>query len=64
LLDGTVAFAGMRWHRDALRRWRLYRTYTFDYTHDGFERSQGFIVLRGLEIESVGLARDAMDLKG
>jgi hypothetical protein len=34
----------------------LLRTYTFDYTADGFERAQGFIVLAGLRLESVGLA--------
>jgi hypothetical protein len=55
-LDGTVAFAGFRLARDGRRRRRLLRTYTFDYTHDGFERSQGFIVLAGLRLEAVGLA--------
>jgi Protein of unknown function (DUF3301) len=55
-LDGTVAFAGFRLTRDGTGRRRLLRTYTFDYTHDGFERSQGFIVLAGLRLEAVGLA--------
>jgi hypothetical protein len=55
-LDGTVAFAGFRMSRDARSRRRLLRTYTFDYTSDGFERAQGFIVLAGLELEAVGLA--------
>ncbi len=55
-LDGTVAFAGFRLTRDGGGRRRLLRTYTFDYTHDGFERSQGFIVLAGLRLEAVGLA--------
>ena len=54
-LDGTVAFAGFRLTRDGGRR-RLLRTYTFDYTQDGFERAQGFIVLAGLRLEAVGLA--------
>jgi hypothetical protein len=56
LLDGTVAFAGFRLTRDARGRRRLLRTYTFDYTHDGFERAQGFIVLSGQRLEAVGLA--------
>jgi hypothetical protein len=56
LLDGTVAFAGFRWGRDSRRRRRLLRTYTFDYTNDGFVRSQGFIVLNGRDLEAVGLA--------
>src|SRR5579862_1823453 len=55
-LDGTVAFAGFRLAREGSGRRRLLRTYTFDYTHDGFERSQGFIVLAGLKLEAVGLA--------
>src|SRR5271156_857959 len=55
-LDGTVAFAGFRWTRNARGQRRLLRTYTFDYTSDGFERAQGFIVLQGLRLEAVGLA--------
>jgi hypothetical protein len=55
-LDGTVAFAGFRLSRNANGRRRLLRTYTFDYTSDGFERAQGFIVLAGLRLEAVGLA--------
>ena len=55
-LDGTVAFAGFRLARDARGKRRLLRTYTFDYTSDGFERAQGFIVLAGLKLNAVGLA--------
>jgi hypothetical protein len=55
-LDGTVAFGGFRWSRDARGQRRLLRTYTFDYTSDGFERSQGFIVLAGMALQAVGLA--------
>lgn len=55
-LDDTVAFAGFRLARDAHGRRRLLRTYTFDYTTDGFERAQGFIVLAGRRLEAVGLA--------
>jgi hypothetical protein len=55
-LDGTVAFAGFSWARDSRGKRRLRRTYTFDYTSDGFERAQGFIVLTGGQLEAVGLA--------
>ena len=55
-LDGTVAFAGFRLSRDSRGKRRLLRTYTFDYTSDGFERAQGFIVLAGMQLEAVGLA--------
>ena len=55
-LDGTVAFAGFRLSRDSRGKRRLLRTYTFDYTSDGFERAQGFIVLAGQQLQAVGLA--------
>jgi hypothetical protein len=55
-LDGTVAFAGFRLAHDSRARRRLLRVYTFDYTSDGFERAQGFIVLAGRQLEAVGLA--------
>lgn len=59
LLDGTVAFAGYSWSRGSDGRRRLLRTYTFDYTGDGFERAQGFVILAGQRVESVGLAGSA-----
>ena len=55
-LDDTVAFAGFRLTRDSRGRRRFLRTYTFDYTNDGFERAQGFVILAGLRLEAVGLA--------
>lgn len=58
-LDDTVAFAGFRLTRDSRGKLRLLRTYTFDYTNDGFERAQGFIVLAGNRLEAVGLAGNA-----
>jgi hypothetical protein len=57
-LDETVAFAGFRLRRGADGRRRLLRTYTFDYTSDGFERAQGFIVLAGGRLEALGLAEN------
>jgi hypothetical protein len=59
LLDETVAFAGFRLGRDVNGRRRLLRTYTFDYSNDGIERHQGFIVLSARGLEAVGLAGSA-----
>ena len=59
LLDGTVAFAGFSLRKDAKGRRRLLRTYTFDYTRDGFERAQGFVVLSGRQLQAVGLANQS-----
>jgi len=56
LLDGTVAFARYGVGRDTHGRWTLLRTYVFDYTDNGVDRRQGFVVLRGLDLEAVGLA--------
>jgi len=55
-LDDTVAFAGFRLTRNTRGARQLLRTYTFDYTNDGFERAQGFVVLAGRRLEAVGLA--------
>ena len=58
LLDETVAFTGLRLARDARGKRRVLRTYTFDYTRDGFARASGFIVLSGARLEAVGLAEE------
>lgn len=54
-LDGTVAFARLAFTRErgnpALRR-----TYVFDYTANSIERRQGFVILVGRRVESVGYA--------
>ncbi len=59
LLDGTVAFTGLRLTRDERGRRRLQRTYTFDYSRDGVTRASGFVVLTGQRITAVGLAEDS-----
>jgi hypothetical protein len=41
--------------RDATGRLALRRTYVFDYTEDGASRRQGFVILRGHDVEIVGL---------
>jgi Protein of unknown function (DUF3301) len=56
-LDGTVAFARLALGREA-GRVRLRRTYVFDYTANSIERRQGFVVLSGSRVESVGYAAE------
>ena len=54
-LDGTVAFARIALVREA--GWlKLRRTYVFDYTATSIERRQGFVLLTGRRVESVGYA--------
>jgi hypothetical protein len=54
-LDGTVAFARVELIRVA--GWlKLRRTYVFDYTATSIERRQGFVLLTGHRVESIGYA--------
>jgi hypothetical protein len=61
LLDGTVAFARLAIVRGDHGRLALRRTYVFDYTAHSIERRQGFVVLTGLHVDSVGFAPDAAE---
>ena len=55
LLDGTVSFQRLRVVRGDDGRPALERTYLFDYSDDGVTRRQGFVVVAGRRVESVGL---------
>ena len=55
LLDGTVAFRRIEAVRVAGGSLGLRRTYVFDYTRDGSTRQQGFVILTGRGVDSVGL---------
>lgn len=55
LLDGTVAFRRLRPVRVGGGSLQLRRTYVFDYTRDGVTRQQGFVVMTGRSVETVGL---------
>jgi hypothetical protein len=56
LLDGTVAFVRLGFIRSSTGHITLRRTYVFDYTANSIERRQGFLVLVGRQVESVGYA--------
>jgi hypothetical protein len=60
-LDGTVAFARLGWTRGASGRLTLRRTYVFDYTATSIDRLQGFVVLSGHRVETVGYAPGQSD---
>ncbi len=55
LLDGTVAFRRIWPVRGDTGTLQLRRTYVFDYTRDGNTREQGFVILTGRSVDSVGL---------
>lgn len=54
-LDGTVAFARLSFVRE-YGQLAIRRTYVFDYTANSIERRQGFVILLGRRVESVGYA--------
>ena len=54
-LDGTVAFARLSFAREH-GQLGIRRTYVFDYTANSIERRQGFVILYGRRVESVGYA--------
>jgi hypothetical protein len=55
LLDGTVAFRRLEMVRVGGGSLGLRRTYVFDYTRDGATRQQGFVVMTGRSVDTVGL---------
>ena len=57
-LDGTVAFAHIALQRAGGGPIVFRRTYVFDYTADSISRRQGFVILIGRRIESVGFAQE------
>ena len=57
-LDGTVAFTQLQFVRGSGGTLQLRRTYVFDYTANSIERRQGFVVLTGRRVDTVGYARD------
>ena len=54
LLDGTVAFRSIKVVRGVGGRLAFERTYVFDYTLDGNTRQQGFVVMFGQRVETIG----------
>jgi hypothetical protein len=55
LLDGTVAFQSLKVVRGSGGRLAFERTYLFDYTLDGNTRRQGFVVMLGQRVDTIGL---------
>lgn len=55
LLEGTVSFSSLRVVRGDDGRPTFERTYLFDYSTDGVTRRQGFVVVCGRRVASIGL---------
>ncbi len=57
-LDGTVALQGLRAARDAAGHLKLLRTYQFEFTDTGLQRSKGMISLLGIEMVRLVVGAD------
>jgi len=55
LLNGTVAFQSLRLVRPWGAALAIERTYVFDYSLDGVTVQQGFLVMTGRRVETLGL---------
>lgn len=55
LLDATVSLGRLKIGRNSRGRVVLMRVFTFDYSQDGVSRQQGFVVVIGHRVETVGL---------
>ena len=53
LLDQSVHVQRVSLSRDAMGRWRIWRQYRFDYTYEGVERRQGFVIMLGKQLQSI-----------
>ena len=56
LLDQSVHIQKLSMSRDRAGRWRVWRQYRFDYSLDGVVRRQGFVVMLGMELQSLVVA--------
>ncbi len=59
LLDQSVHIQRISMSRDETRRWRIWRQYRFDYSFDGVERRQGFVIMLGKQLQSVVVSERA-----
>jgi uncharacterized protein DUF3301 len=62
LLDQAVHIQRVSMSRDDTRRWRIWRQYRFDYSYDGVERRQGFVIMLGKQLQSVVVSERAPTL--
>ncbi|QIB67105.1 DUF3301 domain-containing protein [Kineobactrum salinum] len=53
LLDQTVHLNRLSLSRDERGRWRVWRQYRFDYSFDGVQRHQGFVIMLGQRLQAV-----------
>jgi len=52
-LDQSVHMRRISLSKDGSGRWRIWRQYRFDYSYDGVERRQGFVIMLGKQLQSI-----------
>jgi hypothetical protein len=62
LLDQTVHLQRFSLSRDESGRWRIWRQYRFDYSYDGVERRQGFVIMLGKQLKSIVVSENTPTL--
>lgn len=53
LLDQTVQLNRISLSRDERGHWRVWRQYRFDYSFDGVQRHEGFVIMLGQRLQAV-----------
>ncbi|HBM84214.1 MAG TPA: DUF3301 domain-containing protein [Halieaceae bacterium] len=53
LLDQSVHLNRISLSRDEQRRWRVWRQYRFDYSFDGVERHEGYVIMLGQRLQAI-----------
>ncbi len=62
LLDQSVHLNRISLSRDQSGRWRIWRQYRFDYSYDGVERRQGFVIMLGKQLQAVVVREPSVTL--
>lgn len=62
LLDQAVHINRISLSRDASGRWHIWRQYRFDYSFDGVERRQGFVIMLGKQLQAVVVREPSVTL--
>jgi hypothetical protein len=62
LLDQSVHIRRISLSRDDRGRWHIWRQYRFDYTYEGVERRQGFVIMLGKQLQSIVVSERAPTL--
>ncbi len=62
LLDQSVHINRVSLSRDQTGRWRIWRQYRFDYSYDGVERRQGFVIMLGKQLQAVVVSEPSVTI--